>query len=90
MDDGNITDDGYGVYSRFFNASDPCTMDVGVKSVYPSPLPFSLAAGRGGVGPLTARDSRFNAVSFWVLRCGRGIWEISSTVTSELDRRWFV
>ena len=89
-DDGNIADDGYGVYSKFFNASDPCTMDIDVNSVLPSPLPFSVALRRGEVGPLTARDSRFNAVWFGVLGCGRGLWEISGTVTSEVDRRWFV
>jgi hypothetical protein len=87
---GNVVDDGYGVYSRFFNASDPCMMDTGVKSVYPSPLPSSLVVGRGGVGPLTARDSRFNAVSFRVLKRGRGLWGVSSAETSEADRRWFV
>ena len=83
MGNGNIIDDGYGVYSRFFCTSGPCTMDTGVKFVYPSPLSL---VGRGGVGPLTARDSRFNAISFGVLGCGRGLWEISSTVTSEVDR----
>ena len=87
---GNIVDDGYGVYSRFFNASGSCTLDGGVKSVYPSPLPFSLVLGRGGVGPLTVRDSRFNTAWFGLLRCGRGFWEVSSTTTSEVDRRWFV
>ena len=90
-DDGNIVDDGYGVYSKFFNASVPCTMDTGVKSVYPSPLPFSLE-GRGDVGPLTAIDSRFNAASCVSISCrrGRGLREAYGEVISEVDRRWFV
>ena len=91
VDDGNIVDDGYGVYSRFFNASVPSTMDTGVKSVYPSPLSFPLV-GRGDVGPLTAIDSRFNAASCVSIfcRCGRGLRETFGAVISEVDRRWFV
>ena len=60
-DNGKIVDDGYGVYPWFFNDSDPCTMETGVKSVSPSVLPFSL--GGAEVDSLTARDSRLNPVS---------------------------
>jgi hypothetical protein len=71
-------------------------MEIGVKSIYPSPLPFSLAAATAEVGSLTAIDRRFNTLSFWVSvvlrfwRWGRGLRDISSTVTSEVDRRWLV
>ena len=58
---GNSVDDGYGVYWRFFKDSGSCTMETGVKSRFPSALPFSLEGG-AEVGSLTVRDSRLNAV----------------------------
>lgn len=94
-DNGNNADDGYGVYSRPFDGSDPRRMEAGKRSVSAPTLPFSLVAG-AEVGSLTARDNRLNKVSLWVsialrsCRLRRGLRESPDAASSVVGRRWFV